>query len=83
MAVTPRNYMNPWALVAMAVAVIAAAFFFYTDHPVRDSNLYAPSVPGWISFAIFIGIGVLSRIVRIRYQRRDAEKLRRDATRET
>jgi len=75
--------MNPWALVAMAAGLIAAAIFFYTGHPVRDSNLYAPSVPGWISLAIFIGIAVLSRIVRIRDERRDAEKLKREATRRT
>ena len=83
MARTQRDRMNPWALIGMAVALIAAAFFFYTGHPVRDSNLYAPSIPGWVSVAIFIGIGVLMRIVRIRDQRRDAEKLKRDATRQT
>jgi len=51
----------------MGIALVVAAFFFYTGHP--DSNLYAPSVPGWISLGIFIGIGVLWRIVRIRDQR--------------
>jgi len=61
MARTSGSQMKPWALVAMATALIAAAFFFYTGHPVQDSNLYAPSVPGWISLAIFIGIGVLVR----------------------
>jgi hypothetical protein len=83
MARTQRDRMNPWALIGMAVALIAATFFFYTGHPVRDSNLCAPSIPGWISVAIFIGIGGLMRIVRIRDQRRDAEKLKRDATRQT
>jgi Na+/melibiose symporter-like transporter len=83
MARIQRGRMNPWLLLAMGVALIAAGFFFYTDHPVRESNLYAPSVPGWISVGMFIGIGVLARIVRIQDQRRDAEKRKRDALRET
>ena len=67
MARTHHDRMNPWILLAMGIALVVAAFFFYTGHP--DSNLYAPSVPGWISLGIFIGIGVLWRIVRIRDQR--------------
>jgi Na+/melibiose symporter-like transporter len=81
MASTRRDRIRPWALVGMAAALIAAALFFYTDHPVRDSNLYTPSVPGWISIAIFIGIGVVMEIVRIRDQRRHARKINSDATR--
>jgi hypothetical protein len=75
----PHDRINPWILLAMGLALVAAAFFFYTDHPVWDSNLYARSVPGWISVGMFITIGVLARLIRIRDQRRDAEKRNRDA----
>jgi hypothetical protein len=75
--------MNPWALIAMAVALIAAAFFFYTGHPVQNSNLYAPSVPGWISLAIFIGIGVLVRFADQWHPRKRKKGNHDDAARKT
>lgn len=78
MARIQHNRTNPWILLAMGLALIASAFFFYTDHPVRNSNLYWPSVPGWISVGMFIAIGVLAWIVRIQDQKRDAEKRKRD-----
>jgi Na+/melibiose symporter-like transporter len=55
--------INPWVLVAIAVGLIAAAFLFYTGHPVRDSNLYSPHAPGWIAVAVFVLIGVIVRLV--------------------
>jgi putative Mn2+ efflux pump MntP len=79
----PDRRMNPWALVAIAVGLIATAFFFYTGHPVRDSNLYSPQVPGWISFVIFILIGALACIVRLRDRARDAKKGKSDVSPKT
>jgi hypothetical protein len=73
--------MNPWLLLAMGVALIAAAFFFYTDHPVRESNFYAPSVPGWISLGMFVLIGTLRYAISMRDREREA-KAKREARRE-
>jgi hypothetical protein len=75
-----RHRINPWVLVGIAVGLIAAAFFFYTGHPVRDSNLYSPSVPGWIFVVTFVLMGVLLRAIDIRDRRREAEKKKRDDT---
>ena len=74
--------MNPWLLLAMGVALIAAAFFFYTDHPVRESILYAPSVPGWISVGVFVLIGVVRYAIGMRDKERGANTKReaRDLT---
>jgi len=74
--------MNPWLLFAMGVALIAAAFFFYTDHPVRESILYAPSVPGWISVGMFVLIGAARYAIEMRDREREA-KAKREARRET
>ena len=73
---------NAWLLLAMGVAVIAAAFFFYTDHPVRESILYAPSVPGWISVGMFVLIGFARYAIGLHDRERDA-KAKREAHRET
>jgi protein-S-isoprenylcysteine O-methyltransferase Ste14 len=83
MAGPDRDRVNPWVLVGIAVALIAAVFFFYTGHPVRDSNLYAPSAPGWIAVVIFVLIGILGRIIHIRDHKREAEKHKRDTPPET
>jgi hypothetical protein len=64
---------RPLILVLVALALLAAAFFSYSGHPVTDSNLYSPSVPGWISVGLFILIGVLGRIIHVRDQRRDSK----------
>ena len=82
MARTHHDRMNPWLLLAMGAALIAAAFFFYTDHPVRDSNLYAPSVPGWISLGMFVLIGALRYITSMRDREREA-KAKREGRRDT
>lgn len=71
---TDPDRINPWVVVTIAAGLIAAASFFYTGHPVRDSNLYSPQVPSWIAFVIFILIGALGCIVRLRYRARDAKK---------
>jgi Na+/melibiose symporter-like transporter len=73
---------NPWLLFAMGVALIAAAFFFYTDHPVRESMLYAPLVPGWISVGMFILIGVARYAIGMHDRERQA-KAKREARGET
>ena len=70
-------------LSAIGIALIAAAFLFYTDHPVLESNLYSPSVPGWLSVAIFLFIGVLGWITYVRDQKRDAENRKDEAPRQT
>jgi uncharacterized membrane protein len=62
----------------MGVALIAAAFFFYTDHPVRESNLYVPSVPGWISLGTFVLIGLLRYAINMRVRERDAKAKREE-----
>jgi len=80
---TNPDRMTRWALVAIAVGLIAAAFFFYTGHPVRDSNLYSPLVPGWISFVIFILIGALAYNVRLRVRAHDAKKGKSDVSPKT
>ena len=73
-----RNRMSPWLLLAMGVTLIAAAFFFYTDHPVRESILYAPSVPGWISVGMFVLIGALRYIISMRDREREAKAKRQE-----
>jgi hypothetical protein len=80
---TDPDRINPWVLVAIAAGLIAAAFFFYTGHPVRDSNLYSPHAPGWIALVMFILIGALGYIVRLRDRARDAKKDKSDASRKT
>ena len=75
--------IRPWVLVAIAVGLIAAALFFYTGHPVRDSNLYSPHAPGWIAAVMFILIGALRYIIRLRDRARDANKGKSDASRKT
>jgi hypothetical protein len=74
MSRTGPDRTNPWVLVAIAGGLIAAAFFFYTGHPVQDSNLYSPDAPGWSPVVIFILIGAAGYIIRLRDRARDAEK---------
>jgi hypothetical protein len=76
---TDPHRINPWVLVAIAAGLIAAAFFFYTGHPVRDSNLYSPHAPGWIALVMFILIGALG----YRDRACDAKKGKSDASRKT
>jgi hypothetical protein len=73
MSRTDPDRTNPWVLVAIAGGLIAAAFFFYTGHPVQDSNLYSPHAPGWSAVVIFILIGA-GYIILLRDRARDAEK---------
>jgi hypothetical protein len=80
---TDPDRINPWVLVAIAAGLIAAAFFFYTGHPVRDSNFYSPHAPGWIALVMFILIGTLVYIVRLRDRARDRKKDKSDASRKT
>ena len=80
----PRtDRINPWVLVAIAVGLIATAFFFCSGQPVTDSNLYAPHVPGWLAVVIFVLIGVVGRIIHIRDQRRNAKNAKRGSTDKT
>jgi uncharacterized membrane protein len=63
---TDPDRINPWVLVAIAAGLIAGAFFFYAGHPMRDSNLYSLQAPGWIALVMFVVIGALAAIVRLR-----------------
>ena len=65
-------------LIVVAVALFAAALLSYTGHPVRDSNLYASHIPGWIPLIGFVLIGILGRLIYLHDQRR-AAKTKRDA----
>jgi hypothetical protein len=80
---TDPDRINPWVLVVIAAGLIAAAFFFYTGHPVRDSNLYSSHAPGWIALVMFILIGALGYIVRLHDRARDAKKDKSDASRKS
>jgi len=79
MSRTPRDRIEPVVLIVIAVALFVAAFLSYTDHPVRDSNLYSPHAPGWIAVVLFFLIGIAGRLIYIRDQRR-AAKRKRDAS---
>ena len=80
---TDPDRINPWMLVAIAAGLIAGAFFFYTGHPMRDSNLYSPRAPDWIALVIFVVIGALASIVRLRDLAREAKKGKSYASRKT
>ena len=80
---TDPDRVNPWVLMTIAVGLIAAAFFFYSGHPVTNSNLYAPHAPGWLAVVIFVLIGVVGRIIHIRDQRRNAKNAKRGSTDKT
>jgi protein-S-isoprenylcysteine O-methyltransferase Ste14 len=79
---TDPDRINPWVPVAIAAGLIGA-FFFYTGHPMRDSNLYSPHAQGWIAVVIFVVIGALASIVRLRDRARDAKKGKSYASRKT
>jgi protein-S-isoprenylcysteine O-methyltransferase Ste14 len=70
-------------MVAIALGLIAAAFFFYTGHPVRDSNLYSPHAPGWIAVVLFVLIGVLVRLADQWRPRKPKKGNQEDASRKT
>jgi uncharacterized membrane protein len=76
-----RDRISPWILIGVGVALMAAAFFSCTGHPVRDSNLYASSLPAWIPGIGFVLTGLLMRVVNIRDRRREVEKKKRDPVR--
>jgi hypothetical protein len=50
--------------------------FLHRLSPVRESILYAPSVPGWISVGMFVLIGVARYAIGMRDRERDAGKAR-------
>ena len=70
MARAPRDRIEPWVLVIIAFALIVAALLSYNGHPVRDSNLYSPHVPGWVAVVLFILIGIAGRLIHLHDQRR-------------
>jgi len=78
-----RGRINPLVLLGIAVALLAAAFFCYSGHPVADSNLYSPHAPGWIAVAFFVLIGVAGRIIYVYDKRRNAKNAKRDSTPKT
>jgi hypothetical protein len=57
MARLPRNTVEAVVLVLVGFALIVAALLSYSGHPVRDSNLYSRSAPGWIPVVLFVLIG--------------------------
>jgi hypothetical protein len=61
-------------LIVVALGCFVGAWFSYTSHPVTDSNLYAPEIPGWMHLFIFIFIGVLVRLAYISGGRRGTKK---------
>ncbi len=79
MSRTPRDRIEPMVLIVVAVGLFIAAFFSYTGHPVRDSNLNSPYAPGWIAVFLFFLIGIVGRLIHIHDQRRTAKR-KRDAS---
>jgi hypothetical protein len=61
-------------LIVVGIGCFVGAWFSYTRHPVTDSNLYAPEIPGWMHLFIFIFIGVLVRLAYIGGGRRGTKK---------
>ena len=78
-----RNRLNPLLLVAVALALLVAASFFYSGHPVTDSNLYSPHVPGWVTVVLFVLIGVLVRLADQWRPRKPKKGHQDDASRKT
>ena len=78
-----RDRINPLVLLGSAVALLAAAFFCYSGHPVTDSNLYSPHAPGWIAVIFFVLLGVAGRIIYVYDQRRNAKNAKHDSTPKT
>ncbi len=78
-----RDRINPLVLLGIAVALLVAAFFCYSGHPVTDSNLYSPHAPGWIAVVLFVVIGVAGRIIYVCDQRRNAKNAKRHSTPKT
>ena len=74
MARAPRNQIEPWVLVVIALALIVAALLFYNRHPVIDSNLYSPHAPGWLAVVLFVLIGIAGRLIPLHDQRRAAKR---------
>ena len=68
------NRTEALVLIIVAVGCFVGAWFSYTGHPVTDSNLYAPEIPGWVHLFIFIFIGVVVRLAYISNGRRGTKK---------
>ena len=78
-----RNRVNPLLLLAVALALLVAASFFDSGHPVTDSNLYSPHVPGWVTVVLFVLIGVLVRLADQGRPRKPKKSHQDDASRKT
>jgi protein-S-isoprenylcysteine O-methyltransferase Ste14 len=78
-----RDRINPLVLLGIVVALLVAAFFCYTGHPVTGSNLYSPRVPGWIAVVLFVLIGALVRLVDRWRPRKPEKENQDDASRKT
>jgi len=70
-------------LLSIAVALLVAAFVCYSGHPVTDSNLYSPHVPGWIAVVLFVLIGALVRFLDQWRPRKPEKGNQDDASRKT
>ena len=82
MAFSDEGRKHPWALLAIALGFLLAALLCYSSYTPEDSFFHsANSPPGWIAIVMFIVIGVVVRLVRVSYQKRDAENAKRNAGR--
>jgi TRAP-type C4-dicarboxylate transport system permease small subunit len=68
------NRTEALVLIVVAVGCFVGAWFSYSGHPVTDSNLYAPDIPGWVHLFLFVFIGVIVRLTYISSRRRRIEK---------
>src|SRR5438105_2715835 len=66
-----QHPINPWLLIAIGFGLVVMAVFFYRGYTTQDSFFYSRSLPGWISLLLFIVIGVLVRLGRVRHSKRE------------
>lgn len=59
------NQTEALVLIVVVVGCFVGAWFLYSGHPVTDSNLYAPDIPGWVHLFLFVFIGVIVRLTYI------------------